>query len=355
MAGTRSVLCMSISRTPFGKTSDGDEVDLFRCTNANGLTAKLTNYGAIVTSLEVPDREGKKGNVILGFAHLQGYLQRQPYFGATIGRYCGRIARGQFTLDASEYILARNDGPNHLHGGQVGFDKVVWNAEKVERDDMVGVKFAYRSKDGEEGYPGTLDVTAVYALTNSNELVVEFTAATDKATPMNLTNHCYWNLAGAGTGSILDHELTIAADQVLVVDDTLIPTGEFLDVRGGSFDFTNPKIIGADIEEVLLKTKGYDHCFALREQGGKLSLAVRVREPRNGRIMEIRTTQPGVQFYTGNSLNGSDRDGGFKQHEGLCLETQHFPDSPNQPHFPSTILRPGETYYHKTVHKFLVE
>jgi aldose 1-epimerase len=352
---TRSALRTSIRKTPFGKTSGGNEVELFRCTNANGLTMKLTNYGAIVTSLEVPDREGRRVNVTLGFDSLEGYLHRHPYFGATVGRYCNRIAKGKFTLNGTEYVLARNEGPNQLHGGQVGFDKVVWNAEEVETDDAVGVKFAYRSKDGEEGYPGTLDITAVYALTNNNELVVEFIATTDKATTVNLTNHCYWNLAGAGAGSILEHELMIAADQVLAIDDTSIPTGELVDVKGGPFDFTTPKTIGADIEKLTAKTKGYDHCFALRGQGGKLSLAARVTEPSSGRIMEIFTTQPGVQFYTGNFLDGSDTDGGFRQHEGFCLETQHFPDSPNQPNFPSTILRPRETYHQETVHKFLVE
>lgn len=342
---------MSISKTFFGRTPDGNEVSLFTCANANNLVLKLINYGATVISLEVPDRESRKANVTLGFNSLEGYLQRHPYFGATVGRYCNRIAKGKFTLDGTEYKLATNDGPNHLHGGIVGFDKKIWNAEEVKTRNSVGVKFTYRSKDGEEGYPGTLNVTAVYALTNKDGLVVEFTAATDKATPVNLTNHSYWNLAGIGAGQMLDQELMIAADHVLVVDDTLIPTGVFAEVSGGPFDFTRPRAIKADIA----KTKGYDHCFVLRGQDGKLSLAARVKEPRSGRVMEIHTTQPGIQFYTGNFLDGSASNGGFKRHEAFCLETQHYPDSVNQPRFPSTILRPGETYKQTTVHKFLIE
>lgn len=350
----RNAFQMSISKTSFGRTRDGKEVYLFTCVNANGVTLKLTSYGATVTSLEVPDRYGERVNVTLGFDSLDGYLQPHPYFGATVGRYCNRIAGGRFTLDGIEYKLARNDGPNHLHGGVVGFDKVVWNAEQAIIDDAIGVRFSYQSRDGEEGYPGTLNVAAVYALTENNEMVVEFTATTDKATPVNLTNHCYWNLAGAGAGPILDHELMIAADHTLAVGDTLIPTGE-LEVKGGPFDFTSPKTIRRDIKEVMPKTKGYDHCFALRGQDGRLSLAARVKEPKSGRVLEIQTTQPGIQFYTGNYLDGSKACGGFKRHGGFCLETQHYPDSPNQPGFPSTILRPGEKYYHKTVHKFLVE
>jgi aldose 1-epimerase len=342
---------MSISKTFFGRTPDGNEVSLFTCANANNLVLKLINYGATVMSLKVPDREGRKANVTLGFNSLEGYLQRHPYFGATVGRYCNRIAKGKFTLDGTEYPLATNDGPNHLHGGIVGFDKKVWNAEEVKTANSVGVKFSYQSKDGEEGYPGTLNVTAVYALTNNDELLIEFTAATDKATPVNLTNHSYWNLGGTGAGPILDHEYMITADQVLVVDDTLIPTGVVAEVSGGPFDFTRPRAIKAGIP----KMKGYDHCFVLREQDGKLSLAARVKEPKSGRVMEIYTTQPSIQFYTGNFLDGSASNGGFKRHEAFCLETQHYPDSPNQPKFPSTILRQGDIYSQATVHRFLVE
>jgi len=353
--GNRSASQMGISKTSFGRTPSGKEVYLFTCINATGVTLKSTSYGAIVTSIEVPDRCGKRANVTLGFDSLDGYLQRHRYFGATVGRYCNRIAGGRFRLDGIERTLARNDGPNHLHGGEVGFDKVVWNSEEVMIDDAIGVRYSYQSRDGEEGYPGTLDVVASYTLTESNEMVIEFAATADKPTPVNLTNHCYWNLAGARAGSILKHELMIAADHMLAVDDTLIPTGELVEVSGGPFDFTSSKKIETDIKEVLPKTKGYDHCFALRGQDGKLSLAARVKEPKSGRVMEIQTTQPGIQFYTGNNLDGSNACGGFKEHCGFCLETQHYPDSPNQPRFPSTILRPGERYYHKTVHKFWVE
>jgi aldose 1-epimerase len=346
---------VGISRTSFGRTPAGKEVCLFTCVNANGVTLKLTNYGAIVPFLEVPDRFGERANVTLGFDSLDGYLQRHPYFGATVGRYCNRIAGGRFRLDGIEHTLARNDGPNHLHGGEVGFDRVVWNPEEVIIDGAIGVRYSYQSRDGEEGYPGTLNVVATYTLTESNEMVIEFAATADEATPVNLTNHCYWNLAGVGADSILNHELMIAADNMLAVDDTLIPTGEFVEVKGGPFDFTSPKRIGTDIKEVLPRTKGYDHCFALRREDRELSLAARVREPRSGRVMEIQTTQPGIQLYTGNHLDGSNVCGGFKQHCGFCLETQHYPDSPNQPNFPSTILRPGERYYNKTVYKFWVE
>jgi len=346
---------MGISKTSFGRTPTGKEVYLFTCVNASGVTLKLTSYGAIVTSVEVPDRYGERANVTLGFDSLDGYLQRHPYFGATVGRYCNRIAGGRFRLDGIEHTLARNDGPNHLHGGEVGFDKVVWNSEGIMIDGAIGVRCSYQSRDGEEGYPGTLNAVASYTLTNSNEMIIEFDATADKPTPVNLTNHCYWNLAGARAGSILKHELTIAADHMLAVNDTLIPTGELVEVKDGPFDFTSPKKIETDIKQVLAKTKGYDHCFALRGQNGKLSLAARVKEPKSGRVMEIHTTQPGIQFYTGNHLDGSNVCGGFKQYCGFCLETQHYPDSPNQPRFPSTILRPRETYRVKTVHKFSVD
>jgi aldose 1-epimerase len=346
---------MGISRTSFGRTPSGKEVYLFTCVNASGATLKLTTYGAIVTSVEVPDRWGERSNITLGFDSLDGYLQRHPYFGATVGRHCNRIAGGRFRLDGIEHTLARNDGPNHLHGGEVGFDKVLWTPEELVTDGAIGVRFSYQSRDGEEGYPGTLNAVASYRLTESNEIVIEFAATADKPTPVNLTNHCYWNLAGAQAGSILKHELMVGADHVLAVNDMLIPTGELVEVKDGPFDFISPKKIEADIKEVLPRTKGYDHCFALRGQDGKLSLAARVKEPMSGRVMEIQTTQPGIQFYTGNNLDGSNVCGGFKQYCGFCLETQHYPDSPNQPKFPSTILRPGERYYQKTVHKFGVE
>jgi len=346
---------MKLEKTSYGKLSDDREVDLYTCTNANGLVVKLITYGAIVTSVEVPDRDGKLANITLGFDSLDGYLPRHPYFGATVGRYCNRIANGKFKLGEQEYTLATNNGPNHLHGGENGFDRVLWDAEPVQTESAVGVKFHYVSKDGEEGYPGNLDVTTTYLLTNDNELSVEFTATTDQPTPVNLTNHNYWNLSGAGSGTILNHELEIAADQFLAVDDTLIPTGELVDVSDSYLDFTKAQKIGARIEESKLEPLGYDHCFALRSQDGSMAFAARVTDAASGRVMEITTTQPGLQFYSGNFLDGSEDGGGNKQHEAFCLETQHYPDSPNQPKFPTTILKPGETYQQKTVHKFSVK
>ena len=346
---------MNWNKTSYGKLADDREVDLYTCTNANGLVVKLITYGAIVTSVEVPDRDGKLDNITLGFDALDGYLPRHPYFGATVGRYCNRIAKGKFKLGDQEYTLATNNDPNHLHGGENGFDRVLWEAEPVQTESAVGVKFHYVSKDGEEGNPGNLDVTVVYTLTNENELSVEFTATTDQPTPVNLTNHNYWNLSGAGSGAILDHELEIAADQFLAVDETLIPTGELVDVKGGFLDFTKPQKMGARIQESKLEPLGYDHCFALRSQDGSMAFAARVTDAASGRVMEIQTTQPGLQFYSGNFLDGSEGGGGNKQHEAFCLETQHYPDSPNQPGFPTTILKPGETYQQKTVHKFSVK
>ncbi len=352
---TESESNMSVEKTVFGKTSEGVEVDLYTCTNANGVVLKMTNYGATTVSLEVPDRDGKMANITMGFDSLDGYLGKHPYFGATVGRYCNRIAKGKFTLDGQEYTLATNNGPNHLHGGNVGFNKVVWDAEPFETETGVGVKFTYLSKDGEEGYPGNLTATAVYTLTNDDELVVEFTATTDKPTPVNLTNHNYWNLGGEGTGTIRDHVLEIPADKYLPVDETLIPTGELADVAGTPLDFTKPEKIGARLDQIKADPVGYDHCYAFRGEIGEMKLAARVIDPDSGRVMEIYTTQPGLQFYSGNFLDGSADSGGYQQYDGFCLETQHFPDSPNQPTFPNTILKPGETYQHKTVHKFFAE
>lgn len=343
---------MSIERSDFGKTSDGVEVEKFVCTNANGLKLSMITYGAIVVSVETPDRDGKLANINLGFDSLAPYLERHPYFGSTVGRYCNRIAKGKFTLDGQTYTLATNNGPNHLHGGENGFDRRVWDAKPIEREDAVGVHFSYTSKDGEEGYPGNLKVEAIYTLNNDNALTVEFKATTDKATPVNLTNHNYWNLGGAGSGKIYDHQLTLSSDHYLAVDETLIPTGELLKVADTPFDFRKAKALGQDLKKIEADPVGYDHCFVLRGQDGKLAHAATVHDPQSGRVMEIHTTQPGIQLYSGNFLDGSAGGGGHNQHEAFCLETQHFPDSPNQAKFPSTILRPGETYHQKTVHKF---
>ena len=348
----------SVEAKPFGKTKDGTPVTVYTLISARAPKVRLIDYGATLISVETPDKNGKLANITLGFPTLEGYLQRHPYFGSTVGRYGNRIAGGKFKLDGKEYTLATNNGPNHLHGGLKGFDAVMWKAEPIKEPSAVGVKFTYTSKDGEEGYPGKLDVTVTYTLTNNNELKIDYEAKTDKATVVNLTNHAYWNLAGAGSGDILKHELTINADKYLPIDDTSIPTGKPADLKGTPFDFTTPHAIGERIGELKKdphKTKGYDHCYVLRGQDGKLALAARAKDRASGRIMEIFTTEPGVQLYCGNFLGGGAGEGGYKQHDAFCLETQHYPDSPHQPQFPSTTLRPGETYKSTTVHKFSVE
>jgi aldose 1-epimerase len=344
-------------RAPFGKTKEGVPVEIFTLKNEGGIVARITNYGGIVTELQVPDRAGKTADVVLGFRTLDGYLGQHPYFGALIGRVGNRIARGRFTLDGREYRLATNNGPNHLHGGIKGLDKVVWKAEPLAVNGAPGLKLTCVSRDGDEGYPGTLTAEVVYSLTDAGELRIEYTATTDKPTPVNLTNHSYFNLAGEGTGSILGHELMIAADKFTPIDDTLIPTGEIRDVKGTVMDFTTPTPIGARIEKVPGPPPiGYDHNYVLRgAPGGGLALAARVREPKSGRVLEVLTLEPGVQFYSGNFLDGTLKGKGgaaYNKHDGFCLETQHFPDSVNHPTFPSTILRPGQTYHTVTVYRF---
>lgn len=342
-----------VQKSSFGKTADGQIVTMYTCVNRNGLVLKMIDYGATVVSVETPDRNGKKANITLGFPNLEGYLQpNEPFFGATVGRYANRIANAQFTLDGVTYKLAANDGPNSLHGGTKGFDKRMWDAVAVENDEGVGIHFSRLSPDGEEGYPGNLQVDVIYLLTNNDELKIDYRAKTDKATPVNLTNHCYWNLGGAGSGSILNEVAMINADSYLPVDKTLIPTGTIAPVEGTPFDFRQPTPIGERIDQV---PGGYDHCFVLRSQSGELALAARVRDPESGRVIEISTTQPGIQFYTGNFLDGSAASGGFSKHGAFCLETEHYPDSPNQPDFPSTILQPGEEYHQVTVQHFYVE
>jgi len=342
---------MDLQKEPFGKTKDGQRVDIYTLVNANGLRARIMTYGAILVSLEVSDREGKSGEVTLGFDSLDGYLKGHPYFGAIVGRYANRIGKGKFSIDGKEYTLATNNGPNHLHGGLVGYDKVVWNSDPIESSDAVGVKFTYMSKDGEEGYPGNLNCTVVYTLTNDDELRIDYEAQTDKTTPVNLTNHAYFNFAGKG--DILAHEIILNADGYTPVDEGLIPTGEIRAVKGTAFDLTKPTAIGEGIKKL---GEGYDHNFVLnKKKENELSLAATVYEPTTGRMMQIFTTQPGIQFYTGNFLDGSvvGRGGqAYQKHYGFCLETQHFPDSPNKPHFPTTFLKPGEKYQSTTIHKF---
>jgi aldose 1-epimerase len=343
---------MDVRRQEFGQLPNGQLVDLYILTNENGMEARVMTYGATLVSLSVPDREGSFADITLGYDSLEGYLKASPYFGATVGRYANRIARGKFTLDGIEYTLATNNGENHLHGGIKGFDKVLWQAGTVRQEDGVGVKFIYLSKDGEEGYPGDLHCTVTYILTDKDELKIGYEAETDKPTPVNLTHHSYFNLAGQGDGDILGHELLIEADQYTPVDAGLIPTGEIREVVGTPMDFTTPHTIGERIAQV---EGGYDHNFVLRGGGGEMALAARVDEPQSGRIMEVYTTEPGIQFYSGNFLDGSITGKGGKvyyRHYGFCLEPQHFPDSPNKPNFPSTILRPGETYRSQIVFKF---
>lgn len=344
---------MSITKESFGQTQDGEEVYLYTLTNANGLIAKITNYGAILVSLEVPDKDGKSADITLGFDKLDGYLTRHPYFGATVGRYANRIGGAKFVLDGVEYKLAANNESNHLHGGIKGFDKAVWQAQQVKTEKAVGLKLTYLSVDGEEGYPGSLASVVTYALNNNDELRIDYEAVTaDKATIVNLTNHTYWNLAGQGTGDILGHELMLNADAYTPVDEGLIPTGEIKNVAGSPMDFTKPMAIGSRIEQVA---GGYDHNYVLNSGGGELALCASVHEPNSGRVMEIHTTEPGVQFYTGNFLDGSVTGKAgkvYRKHYGFCLETQHFPDSPNKPDFPPVVLSPGEKYLTTTVHKF---
>jgi aldose 1-epimerase len=344
----------TIQKSDFGKTADGTAVDLYTLTNDNGMKAKIITYGGIVTELHVPDRDGKLGDVVLGFDNLDGYLAGHPYFGALVGRYANRIAKGKFTLDGKEYTLATNNGPNSLHGGNVGFDKKVWKAEPEERADGAVLKLTYTSPDGEEDYPGTLTSTVTYTLTNQNELRIDYRATTDKATPINLTNHSYFNLGTAAAGDILGHELMLAADAYTPVDDTLIPTGEIRSVHGTPLDFTTPTRIGARIDQ-LPKIGGYDHNFVLRRGGRNLTLAARAYDPKSGRVLEMLTTQPGVQLYTSNFLDGKLKGKGgvaYGKHQAFCLESQHFPDSVHQPKFPTVILKPGETYEQTTVYKF---
>ncbi|MCY3487371.1 MAG: galactose mutarotase, partial [Bacteroidetes bacterium] len=335
-----------VERTHFGTLPDGEDVERFRLQNTAGAEASIITYGATLVSLATPDRDGLIEDIVLGYDSLAGYLEANPYFGSIVGRYANRIAEGAFTLDGETYTLARNNGPNHLHGGVKGFDKANWEVEQIIEDtNQVGVSLNYVSTDGEEGYPGTLNVRVTYLLTEDNRLIVDYEATTDKATPVNLTQHAYFNLAGEG--SVEDHHLTLAASHYIPVDSTLIPTGVILSVEGTAFDFRGGNRIGEQIDDddqQLLYGGGYDHNFVLDRVSGDLVLAATVLEPESGRILEVHTTKPGMQFYTGNFLDGSitGKNGvQYGRRSGFCLETQYYPDSPNQPNFPSSILRPG--------------
>jgi aldose 1-epimerase len=346
-----------VNRAPFGTMPpDGKPVEQFTLTNTNGIELRAIGYGGIITSLRVPDRTGKLDDIVLGFDSLEDYLKDHPFFGAIIGRYGNRIAKGQFILGGQTYKLATNNGPNHLHGGNKGFDKVLWDVQPVAGSNAL--TFTRTSPDGEEGYPGNLRVRVTYTLTDKNELIVDYSATTDKPTPVNLTQHSYFNLAGQASGDVLGHELMLNADRYTPVDDTLIPTGELAPVAGTPFDFRKPTAIGSRINGTHPQLKaggGYDHNWVLNRKGSGLQLAARVTEPRTGRTLEVATTEPGIQFYSGNFLDGKLTGKGgavYKHRTGFCLETQHFPDSPNQPKFPSTILKPGEEYKTRTVFTF---
>ncbi len=352
----------TMTKASFGKLADGTAVDLYTLANSKGFEARITNYGGIVVSLKAPDKSGKLADVVLGFDKLDGYLKTHPFFGALAGRYANRIAKGQFKLGDKTYKLFVNNGPNSLHGGKIGFDKKVWTARDVSKSDEAGLELSYLSKDGEEGYPGNLNVTVTYWLTNNNELKIDYLATTDKETVLNITNHSYFNLAGAGNGDILKHEVMINADRVTAVDATLIPTGEVKPVAGTPLDFTKPQVIGARIDDAkdqqMVYGKGYDHNFVLNNSTGAVALAARVTEPTTGRVLEVLTDQPGVQLYTGNFLDGTITGKGGKvypRRSGFCLETQHYPDSPNHPNFPTTALKPGEQFKSTTVFKFSVQ
>ena len=350
-----------IVRSPFGVLPSGDSVHVFTFRNANGIQMKVMDYGGIVVSIKTPDRNGEMDDIVLGFDSLAGYVQSSPYFGALVGRYANRIRKGKFTLDSATYSLAVNNGANALHGGIKGFDKVVWHAEQKQDSSGVGVVLTYTSKDGEEGYPGTLTVRVTYTLTDRDEFIIDYHATTDKATPVNLTQHSYFNLAGGGSGDIRNHELTLDADAFIPVDTTLIPTGELKPVASTPFDFRKPIAIREQINKEdpqLSIARGIDHTFVINRSAPGLVHAARVVEPTSGRTLDVATTEPGIQVYTGNFLDGTISGKGgqlYRYRDAICLETQHFPDSPNQPKFPSAILKPGETYRQSQVFRFRAE
>jgi aldose 1-epimerase len=352
---------LMITKELFGKLADGREAHLFILKNAAGMTVKLTDFGATIVSVDVPDRNGKLADVVLGYDSVGGYQHGSYYFGAVVGRYANRIAGGKFVLDGKTYQVSLNDGPNSLHGGKIGFNKVLWNAEPLETPKGPAVKFTYVSKDGEEGFPGTVTVTATYTLTKDNAIRIDYTGTTDKTTILNVCNHSYFNLTGDPTKTILDHELMINANKITPVNSTLIPTGKFENVANTPFDFRKMTAIGARINEdneQLKVCRGYDMNFVLDGYTGKVRKVAELYDPSTGRVMDVLTDQPGIQFYSGNFLNGMDAGKGgvkYQYRTGLALETQHYPDSPNEPKFPSVVLKPGHEYETTTIYKFSVK
>jgi aldose 1-epimerase len=349
----------SVKKQLFGKTKEGIAVDIYTLTNSKGVEAKIINYGAVVVSLKVPDRGGNFVDVVLGYDTLDGYLNDTAYLGVILGRFGNRIAKGKFSLNGTEYTLVKNNGENHLHGGTKGFDKVVWRAKPVTNKNVASLELNYLSRDGEEGYPGNLSVKVIYTLTDDNELKIDYLATTDKDTIINLSNHSYFNLAGAGSGDILSHQLQINASQFTPTDSGSIPTGELRNVKGTPFDFSAPTAIGARIEDADEQLKfgnGYDHNFVFNKNANELKLAAKVSEPKSGRGLEVYTTEPGMQFYAGNFLTNIKGKNGkiYGKRHGFCLETQHFPDSPNRAEFPSVTLKPNQKYSQTTIYKFVV-
>ena len=342
----------TISESSFGTTKSGEKVSEFILSNPGGITVSIITWGGIIRSITAPDSHGKRADIVLGFDSLEPYQERHPYFGTITGRYANRIAKGSFTLDGETYSLAKNNGPNHLHGGAQGFDRKVWAAATSRTADSAILTLSYKSADGEEGYPGEVSVQVAYTLSADNSLAVQYTATTTKATPINLTNHSYFNLAGHNSGDVLKQSLTIEAERYVPVDETSIPLGPLAPLEHTAFDFRTPHSIGDKITDAGI---GYDHTYVLSDAPRTLHFAARAEDPQSGRFIELLTTEPGVQLYTGNYLDGSVKGKGgvvYKKHAGFCLETQHFPDSPNQPGYPSTILRPGESYTSKTMMKF---
>jgi aldose 1-epimerase len=350
---------LEVAVESFGQTSDGREVKKFVCSNSNGYVLEMMDYGATIVAMRVPGKKDGDAavNVALNCNDMAGYEACTSYFGSTVGRYCNRIGKAKFSIDGKEYKLAANNDPNHLHGGAVGFDKKIWESEEIKTDAAVGVRFTLTSPDGDEGYPGEVKVVAEYTLDEENQLKMVFSATTDKATHVNICNHNYWNIAGAGSGSVMDHEMMLASDEVLEFDETLIPTGKMLPTKGDAFyDYASAKTLSAGMKAAPTGVKGYDHCFVTkRSAANEMALMGSIRDPKSGRKMTMHTTQPGFQVYTSNHFNGQPSSGGFDLHGAVCFESQGYPDSPNQPKFPTTLLKPGETMTHTTVHKFSYE